>query len=57
MMLAKLKIKILTSVMMGRNMAIGTILRHCNDDDAVVTLHFIQVGSKLAVSVNKIKYK
>ena len=56
-MLAKLKIKILTSVMIGRNVAIGAILRHCNDDDAVVTLHFFQVRSKLEVSINKIKYK
>ena len=51
--LARLKIKILTSVMISRNMEIGTILRHCNDNNAVVTLHFSQVGSKIAVNVNK----
>ena len=41
--------------MIGRNITIGTIFRCYDDNDAVVILHFIQVGSKLAVNINKIK--
>ena len=56
--LANLNVKILTSVVTCRNIAICTILRYYDDDDdAVATLHFIQVGSKLVVNINKIKSK
>ena len=37
--LTSLKIKILTSIVIGRNIMIGDILRHYDDNDAVVTSH------------------
>ena len=44
-MLETMKIKILTSVIIPRNVTIGTILKYYNDNNAVVTSYFIQVGS------------
>ena len=43
--------------MIGRNITIGTILKHYNDNNAVFNSHFIQAGSKLTVNINKIKCK
>ena len=37
--LTSLKIKILTSILIGRNIMIGDILGHYDDNDAVVTSH------------------
>ena len=41
-MLKNMKIKILTSVMIGRNITIGIILKHYNDNNAVVTSHLFK---------------
>ena len=40
-MFVDMKIKILTSVMIGRKIAIGAMLKHYNDNNIVVTSHLL----------------